>query len=95
MGYTILERNWRCDQGELDIVARHRDELVLVEVRSRADDLEAALVSISSRKQKRLAALAEAYLAAHDLDDIAVRIDVAVVNRRTEAVEVIEYAVGW
>jgi putative endonuclease len=96
-GYTIIERNWRCERGELDIVARHRDELVFVEVRSRADDLGTALESISPRKQKQLIALAEAYLVAHDLDlqNTSFRIDVAAVNRRTGAVEVIEHAVGW
>lgn len=95
MGYTIIERNWRCEQGELDIVARHRDGLVFVEVRSRADNLEAALESVSPRKQKQLIALAEAYLTAHDLENVYFRIDVAAVNRRTGAVEVIENAVGW
>ncbi len=94
IGYTIIERNWRCEQGELDIVARHREELVFVEVRSRADNLEAALESVSPRKQRLLVALAQAYLAAHDLED-TFRIDIAAVNLRTGAVEVIEHAVGW
>lgn len=35
-GYDILERNWRCRAGEVDIVARHGPALVLVEVRTRS-----------------------------------------------------------
>ncbi len=35
MGYAILARNWRCPAGEVDIVAREGDALVLVEVRAR------------------------------------------------------------
>lgn len=34
-GMTILERNWRCAEGEIDIVARHRDALVICEVKTR------------------------------------------------------------
>lgn len=95
VGYTVLERNWRCSQGELDIVARHGGELVFVEVRARTDGVDSALESISARKRARLEALAQAYLAAHDLDDAPFRIDVAAVNPRTSAVEIIENAVGW
>lgn len=34
-GYEILDRNWRCSQGEADIVCRDKDEHVLVEVKTR------------------------------------------------------------
>src|SRR5262245_41497611 len=36
-GYRIVERNFRCRAGELDLIARHGPALVFVEVRSRAD----------------------------------------------------------
>jgi len=37
-GLEVLERNWRCDQGELDIVARDGDTLVFCEVKTRRSD---------------------------------------------------------
>lgn len=35
-GYEVIERNWRCPQGEVDLVARHRGSLVIVEVKTRS-----------------------------------------------------------
>ncbi len=99
-GYTIIERNWRCPAGELDLIARHRGDIVFVEVRSRADGADAALESITSHKRTKLIGLAQAYLAAHDLDDAAYRIDVVAVGPASSAaqqpdVEIIEDAIGW
>ena len=37
-GFTILDRNWRCARGELDIVARDGDALVVCEVKTRSDE---------------------------------------------------------
>ena len=63
-GYRIVERNFRCKAGELDIVARDRDVLVFVEVRSRADDEHGtASEMIGHAKQRRVARVAAAYLA--------------------------------
>ncbi|MEJ3404228.1 YraN family protein [Rathayibacter sp. YIM 133350] len=35
-GYRVLERNWRCRQGEIDVVAEHDGEIVFVEVKTRS-----------------------------------------------------------
>ena len=35
LGFVVLDRNWRCGQGEIDIVAREAGELVIVEVKTR------------------------------------------------------------
>lgn len=96
-GYTITDRNWRCVLGELDLVARHRDEIVFVEVRARYDGIDTALESIGPRKQRQLARLAEAYLAAHQLVNTPYRIDVVAVDlaAREPTVEIVENAVGW
>jgi putative endonuclease len=96
-GYTILERNWRCAIGEIDLVARHRGEIVIVEVRARADGTDTALESILPHKRDRLIKLADAYLNAHDLTDEAFRIDVVAVGLASPSptVEIVENAVGW
>lgn len=74
-GYTIIDRNWRCRFGEIDLVARDGDQLVFVEVRARHDQY--ALESITARKRQRLITLAYAYLIAHDVPPgVGWRIDV-------------------
>ena len=96
-GYVILDRNWHCSTGELDLIARHRNEIVFIEVRTRADGTGAALESITPRKAEKLTALAYLYLAEHNLDDAAFRIDVAAVsfNAGQAFVEIVEAAIGW
>lgn len=63
-GYRVEARNWRCPQGELDLVCRDGETLVFVEVKTRgggtAGDPEDA---VDRRKQQRLVRLANAYLA--------------------------------
>ncbi len=62
-GYQIVERNFRCKQGELDIVARDGDVLCFVEVRSRADGEHGhAAEMIDRRKQAQVARVAMAYI---------------------------------
>jgi putative endonuclease len=81
-GYQIVERNWRCAQGELDLVACDGECLAFVEVRTRRGRaLGTPEESVSATKQARLVALAEAYLQAHDwpgscrIDVIAIEMD--------------------
>lgn len=97
-GYTIVERNWRCSRGELDIVARDGVEWVFVEVRTRrAPDTNSAIESVTASKQQRLLTAAEAYLTAHHLEDVPWRVDLAVVALTPcgPQIEVIRDAVGW
>lgn len=101
-GYTLLARNWRHNElGELDIVARHGDEIVFVEVRTRRGTLEqamsAALESVDERKRARLIALAQAYLDAHDLAGVRWRVDVAAVAWAgdTCAIQIVPNAIEW
>ncbi len=98
-GYTVVERNARRREGEIDIVARAPgDTIVFIEVRSRRmpAGLAAAAESVGERKQQRLVALASAYLADADIDAPA-RIDVITVmvdgQNRVVALAHIENAV--
>jgi len=63
-GYEVLATNFRCQWGEVDIVARDGDCLVFVEVRTRrsADKFGTPQESIAARKRQRLIATAETYL---------------------------------
>ncbi len=62
-GYTIIERNWSCDVGELDVVARDGDILVFVEVRSRANaDHGHAAEMVTPAKRRKVSRVAELYL---------------------------------
>ncbi len=62
-GLTILERNWRCPGGEIDLIARHGEVLVFVEVRARSSmTFGGALASIDHRKRRRIVNSAERYL---------------------------------
>src|SRR5688572_14271440 len=63
-GYHILERNFRCRVGELDIIARDGRELVFVEVRSRRSaHYGSALEAVGSRKQQKVSRVAMLYIA--------------------------------
>jgi putative endonuclease len=81
-GYQIIDRNWRCESGELDLVAQLGDSLAFVEVRTRRGRaMGSPEESITAAKQARLIALSEAYVQAHDwpgnwrIDVVAVEMD--------------------
>jgi putative endonuclease len=62
-GYRIVERNYRCNAGELDIVAYDNAILTFVEVRSRADDRHGhAAEMVDRKKQRRVSRVAACYL---------------------------------
>jgi putative endonuclease len=81
-GLQILQRNYRRRLGELDIVARGEDVLVVAEVRSRASDaFGGAAASVGWRKRQRITRAALALLQQHrELARLPVRFDVVLVN---------------
>ena len=77
IGMTVVERNWRCDLGEIDIVARSGDVLVVVEVKTRATEVFGSPAeAVTPRKALRLRRLAARWLAEHPVRPAEVRIDV-------------------
>ena len=65
-GYDILDRNWRCRQGEIDLVARRGTELAIVEVKTRRSlAFGHPFEAIDARKRARLWRLAHAWIADH------------------------------
>ena len=80
-GFTVLARNWRWRQWELDIICEHGDELVFVEVKTRAGkDVQAGISAVTPAKQKKLVKAATRFLSAKDLWDRPCRFDLVIVN---------------
>ena len=80
-GYAILERNYRCSYGEVDVVARDGDRLAFVEVRARRGRaFGSPEESVTPQKQQRLATVAREYLRAHEYVDVDWGIDVVAVE---------------
>ncbi len=76
-GLRILDRNWRCEAGELDIVALERRVLVICEVKTRSGlRYGSPLEAVSQRKRARLRRLTGAWLASQGLSFDEIRIDV-------------------
>ena len=64
-GYHVLERNWRCALGEVDVIATRDDVLVICEVKSRTGvAFGGGYEAVTWSKRRRLRRLAEAFLAA-------------------------------
>lgn len=62
-GLTLVERNFRCKGGEIDLIMKESSVLVFVEVRKRSDaSYGGAAASVTSRKQARLILAAQIYL---------------------------------
>jgi putative endonuclease len=76
-GFRILDRNWRCADGEIDIVAVERQVFVVCEVKTRTGDRYGTpLESVSRVKRNRLRRLAVRWLTAHGVRFDQVRVDV-------------------
>ena len=90
-GYTIVARNWRCRDGEIDVVARRGRVLVVCEVKTRSSAaFGAPAEAVTRAKQARLRSLALAFLRDEGVRGAHLRFDVAAVLGRS--VEVIEGA---
>ena len=94
-GYDIVARNWRCRQGEIDIIAIRDLVLVICEVKTRATaDFGSPALAVDANKQQRLRRLAAHWLSENPTTRVSVRFDVAAVVGPKEDVslEVIESA---
>ena len=93
-GYTILHRNWRKNRLELDIVATHDGELVVVEVKTRTNtDYKEPQEAVDWRKVRHIVVAADAYIK-HFGIDLPVRFDIvtAVGDRPPFQIEDLENA---
>lgn len=82
LGYQLLHRNWRCELGEIDIVARDGDCLVVCEVKTRrSTSFGHPAEAVTAQKAARLRRLAARWLQETGLRPPQVRIDVVAVLR--------------
>ena len=88
-GYEVVARNWRCRDGELDLIVRRNRTFVFCEVKTRTSDAFGAPVEAVNRtKQVRLRHLAARWLADAPVRPTEIRFDVAsVLGGRIEVVE--------
>ena len=98
-GFRILETNYRCPEGEIDIIARQKDSLVFIEVRTKTSrEFGSPEESITPAKKAKMRTTAAHYLQTHRnlppswrLDVVAVELDA---QGKPGRVELIENAVG-
>lgn len=75
-GMVLVDRNWRCDAGEIDLVLRDGSTLVICEVKTRSSlDFGSPLEAVTQIKVDRLRRLAARWLRVHEAHPDDVRID--------------------
>ncbi|MBN1375943.1 MAG: YraN family protein [Dehalococcoidia bacterium] len=98
-GYRIIDQNYRCRHGEIDIIARHKEYLVFVEVRSKSSkSFGCPEESVTAQKKQILISAALDYLNSHEnlppdwrIDFVAVEFDET--GKNAVRIEIIENAV--
>lgn len=94
-GLVVLDRNWRCDQGEIDLVLRDGDVLVACEVKTRSSlEFGTPHEAVDATKLERLRRLVVLWAQAHDVAPPDVRVDVVAVLRPLRGASTLEHVVG-
>lgn len=93
-GYSVIEYNFRCKAGEIDIIAADGETLVFCEVKYRSDNRKGTpFDAVTINKQKRICRTALYYMAKHQLSDVSCRFDV--VGITGDKIEVIQNAFAY
>lgn len=94
-GMLILNRNWRCRLGEIDIVALDQDQLVIVEVKTRRSARHGPpFEAVTRDKMTRLGRLGAAWLASRGGRVSRIRVDVVGVTVQPDGTAVLEHRKG-
>ena len=81
-GYSNIDQNYRSPYGEIDLIGRHRDSLVFVEVKTHSSDAYGLPeASVTASKREHLIASAQAYLQKYPKPNIEWRIDVIAIRK--------------
>jgi putative endonuclease len=80
-GYSVIERNFRCRHGEIDLIAEEGGDLVFIEVKTRRGNAYGLPEeAVTLRKQQKIVQVATYYLDLHACSERAWRIDVVAVQ---------------
>jgi putative endonuclease len=94
-GLVVLERNWRCDLGEIDIVARDGSTLVVCEVKTRRGTAYGSPAdAVTPAKARRLRRLAVRWVRERSVHPPEIRIDVVAVLRGRRGAAGVEHLRG-
>jgi putative endonuclease len=94
-GLVLLDRNWRCPEGEIDLVLRDGEVLVVCEVKTRTSYLcGTPHEAITTAKLDRLHRLGQAWMQAHEVRVDDVRVDLVAVLRPPRGPAVIDHVRG-
>lgn len=94
-GMQVLDRNWRCSAGEIDLVLRDGDEIVVCEVKTRRSKaFGEPIEAITRAKLGRLRRLAGRWLAAHEVNARGVRLDIVALHRDREGNYAVNHVPG-
>jgi putative endonuclease len=92
---VVLDRNWRCDEGEVDLVLRDGDVLVVCEVKTRRSTIAGTPhEAITDDKLDRLHRLGQRWAQAHDVNPPETRVDLVAVLRPRQGAAVVDHVAG-
>ena len=99
-GYRIIEKNYVCKMGEMDIIAKEKDTLAFIEVKTRTStEFGPPQLAVTPSKQRQLSKVALSYLNKKQLNDVKARFDVVAIllGQKGEEIELIKDAfdVSW
>lgn len=95
LGYGILERNFRCRGGEIDVVAQDGDVVVFVEVKERRSAAHGAgHEAVTAGKRQRIVRAAHVYAAARGLSEAPLRFDVVSIDPGPDGVPTVRHDRG-
>jgi putative endonuclease len=88
-GYRILQRNYRFEHGEIDIIAEDGSALVFVEVKARrSKEFGEPEDAVTPRKREKIRATADGYLFENNIDDKECRFDVIAIDYQNSKTEI-------
>lgn len=94
-GLVVLDRNWRCDLGEIDLVLRDGPVLVVCEVKTRTSDVcGTPHEAVTPAKLDRLQRLAQAWAEAQGVRPAETRIDLVAIHRPRRGAAVVDHVRG-
>lgn len=95
LGYRIIERNWRCRSGEIDLIAKQEHILVFIEVRSRSSSKYGTPAeSVTARKIAQVRQTAAVYLHMNGIGEAPIRFDMISAQLTDEKAVVTDHLIG-